>query len=484
MLKSLMLRRLALGIIALLMLLIVALVFVFAQEEQLDSTQMKLIQERVKVAIKTSDQYKLLKELGIECPPFDSTEGRAWELTMNQWQRIQLEKKGVGVSVLSGIKPDVIPNRVEYELMKEIDLEKENLGGLVVGAKNTSSTAVSFLVQRDYREIIFYSSEFTSLSSYRQTDRYTDVFPSKNLEYVGILTPVKIPTKDERVGCTRFTLISSKGVKLWEKEQDAYYDVGKKGYSVSIDGKVVERDHASGILTFYDQMGKDIKKIKVGIGGGDPETEIRGGVFSDDGELVLIAVEEGEYPGPLEEGARVSLFTSDGEESWVFNTEENAVRSLNISKLGNYAIVSSRVWPSPYPPDQSSTYLLSKTGKLIEKYENVLASSICFSSNEKYALFDSHIGTFLIDLPSGEVVLKYGRKGAIHQMNCFDISEDARLFGLATPSAVVLVSFDGSRVWSEFFPSVDRNSSLRLSDDGKQLLVQVGPKIRFYQRTE
>jgi hypothetical protein len=117
------------------------------------------------------------------------------------------------------------------------------------------------------------------------------------------------------------------------------------------------------------------------------------------------------------------------------------------------------------------------------KYENVSGSPICFSSSEKYALFHSpHEGAFLINLPSGEVVLQYG------QANSLDIAEDAKMFGLASSSAVSLIGFDGSKVWSDIFPSQEGRSlspvNLRLSDDGKQMVIAIGSKIMVYQQVE
>jgi hypothetical protein len=158
-----------------------------------------------------------------------------------------------------------------------------------------------------------------------------------------------------------------------------------------------------------------------------------------------------------------------------------------LSTLGNYVIISSLAWPSSsYPPDKKSTYLLSKNGELIKRYENVLGSLICFSSNEKYALFHSpYDPAFLIDLPSGEVLFKYGRKGGFHQANSLDIAEDAKIFGLASSSAVSLIGFDGSKVWSHTFPSEGgRVSSLRLSDDGKQMVIAIGSKVMIHQEVE
>lgn len=153
-------------------------------------------------------------------------------------------------------------------------------------------------------------------------------------------------------------------------------------------------------------------------------------------------------------------------------------------------IVSSLVWPSSnYPPDKRSTYLLSKRGDLIKKYENLLGSLICFSSNERYALFDSYGTLFLIELPSGEFILKYDPKRGFYQVNSLDIAEDAKMFGLISGFGgeniqVFLIGFDGGKVWANSFPFEGGGQSLRLSDDGKQMVVQTGTKIMIYQQVE
>jgi hypothetical protein len=72
--------------------LILLLVVNAPAQQEPDSTQMKQIQERVRVTVRKRAQYELLKEMVGECPPFDSTHGEPWEFVINQWQRKQLEE--------------------------------------------------------------------------------------------------------------------------------------------------------------------------------------------------------------------------------------------------------------------------------------------------------------------------------------------------------------------------------------------------------
>jgi hypothetical protein len=487
MLKRLMLRKLAVGVMALLVLSIVVLVFVFAQEEQLDSTQMKLIQERVKVAIKTSDQYKLLKDLGIECPPFDSTDGRAWELTMNQWQRMQLEKKGIGVSVLSGLKPEEEPRRIEYKLVKEIDLGRDGVENIVFGPKKDRSSALSEIILgledegKGVTRVSVYDFNFNLIGEMH----LSNVTFSKNLRYIGGIEYEKVTQDGSEKWMYKFQLFDYTGKKLWEFKERELYEVNST-YSISNRGTVIELGHGSGVVTFIDQNGSEIKKVKLCNSSGTPGAGIGGGTFSEDGEYALVIVDKS-CPDTLDERGRVMFFSWDGRELGRFLCEENNSIGASISTLGSYVMATSLVWPPlnyNYPPDKKSTYLLSNKGELIKKYENMLASSICFSSNEKYALFDSYGTLLLIDLPSGEVLFKYGRWGGLFQQNCLDIAEEARLFGSATATAVILLGVDGTKVWSHPLSSEGGGVTLRLSDDGKQIIIAFGSKIMIYQQEE
>ncbi|MFQ6003369.1 MAG: hypothetical protein ACE5KJ_06440 [Candidatus Zixiibacteriota bacterium] len=216
----------------------------------------------------------------------------------------------------------------------------------------------------------------------------------------------------------------------------------------------------------------------------------------------MITLNEGEHPDPPEQGVRVLLFTWDGQELWRFHTEENrAGWAKDVSKFGNYVIVSSRVVPG-YPYYKRSTYLLSKEGELIKRYEDFFANRICISSNEKYA-FLSYYNALFLNLESGKTVSQWwsSRKARLHQIASLDIAEDTKMCGLISRYAVLsrprpeieeeqkniqvlLVGFDGRKVWSETFPFEGGPLFLRLSDDGSEMIVQIGSKIMIYQQVE
>jgi hypothetical protein len=488
------LRRIVLLVIMFSGLVVLLFASGFTQEARLDSTQMKLVKERVRVTVKIREQYELLKGMVSECPPFDSTHGEPWEFVINQWQRKQLESAGAKVRVITETKPAKEISQVEYKLVKEVDLKLDGVENVIFGSKKDKSSALSEIIlgTRD-DDILVYNSNFDLINHMHLQDATF----SKNLRYIGGIEYVKHPSvyhedtllsgeieiAEEKKIYYKFELFDYTGKKLWEFKERELYEVNST-YSISNKVTVIELDHGSGVVTFIDQNGNETSKIKVCNSQGTPGEGIGGGIFSDDGEYALLIADE-QCRDTLEEKERVLLFTWAGEELWRFITEENADGDDNISQHGNFILVSSLIWPSSkYPPDRMSTYLLSKKGELIRKYENALGSSICFSSNDKYALFVSYGTMFLIDLPSGEVLFKYGRWGELQQHNCFDIAEDAKLVGLATTDALVLMSFDGTKIWSHPLSSENKILSLKLSDDGKQIIIAIGSKVMIYQQVE
>jgi hypothetical protein len=427
--------------------------------------------------------------MGIECPKSGEC-----VVIITEVQRRQLEKKGLKAKALTGLRPDKGPNQVEYKLVKEVDLSADGVETIVFGPKKDKSSTLSeiFLGLKDegkgWDKVYLYDFNFHLFGEMH----LCDVTFSKNLRYIGGIKYIKVPSTTEDTlpplkVMYKFQLFDYTGKKLWELEERELYEVNST-YSISNKGTVIELDHGSGVVTFFDQNGNETRKIKVCNSQGTPGEGIGGGIFSENGEYVLIIADEG-CRDTVEENVRVFFFTWDGKELWRTTTEENSGGGT-ISKQGNYVIVSSLVWPSSnYPPDKRSTYLLSKRGDLIKKYENLLGSLICFSSNERYALFDSYGTLFLIELPSGEFILKYDPKRGFYQVNSLDIAEDAKMFGLISGFGgeniqVFLIGFDGGKVWANSFPFEGGGQSLRLSDDGKQMVVQTGTKIMIYQQVE
>jgi hypothetical protein len=165
-------------------------------EEQLDSTQMKLIQERVRVTVKKRVQYEFLKEMVGECPPFDSTHGEPWEFIINQWQRTQLERIGAKVRVRAELKPGEGPNQVEYRLVREIDLKADGGESIVFGPKKDKSSALSEIILglkdegKGVTKVFLYDFNFNLIGEMH----LRDVTFSRSLRYFGGINYVKIPS--------------------------------------------------------------------------------------------------------------------------------------------------------------------------------------------------------------------------------------------------------------------------------------------------
>ncbi len=449
----------------------------FSQQEQRDTTGTKPAWERVRIAVATEEQYQYLKGLGIDCPI-----GQMCEVSIPEWQRKEIEKRGgIKVKVLPPPAPppppEKRPNQVEYKLVREIDLKRDGVESIVFGPKKDKNSALSDIIlglNEMENKVCVYDSTFNLISK-MYLRRVTF---SENLRYLGGIKYVKIPQDVTEKGSYKFELFDYTGKKLWELERELYYDASPNSYSVSSKGTVVERDHLNGILTFYDQKGNKIKKIQLYVGTWDPGGQGIRGEFSEDGEYLLIqaADEDGHAFG---EGIGVLFFTSDGKELWRFNTEDKGMGAKNISKLNNYVAVSTK----------GTTYLLSREGNRIKKFGHLFATGICFSSNEKYTLLTEYYHTaYLIRSENGEIIAKYGASKKGGSIYATDIAEEAKVFGVLCSAMASVIGFDGGTLWSTNFPVPEgplfRMLNMSLSNDGKQLVVQVGTKIMIYQQAE
>jgi hypothetical protein len=478
MLKRFAKKGLVVGLSILFVLAVIWVIYGFTQSQEGDSTRPEFKFVRVKIGLRTTEDLQYLKAMGIECPKSGEC-----VVIITEAQRRQIEKAGLKAKGLTGLRPDQGPNLVEYKLVREIDLEKENVGGIVFGLKSATRSAMPQMAQRDYWEILFYSPDFKMLHTYKQNERFTDVYPSKTLQYVGIVTPVKIPTVEEPIGRIRFTLINNKGEKLWEKEEENYYDALKNLFFISGDGLVVEVDKKTGALVFYDENGRKTKEVEFFRGEmGDWETHYLGGRFTLDGRYFM-AVGHDFHRKVFPKKSGVILFDNKGNELWRHDIERDLVLNF-ISPTGKFSIITGFDLGDNGTHKNNITSLFTEEGKLLKSFNDVYATDVCFSSDETHALINSEKGLFLIDLPTAEVLLKYGLRG-FYQINSLDIAEDAKVFGFATTfSAVFIIGFDGSKVWSQTFSTEGGKFTLSLSDDGRQLAVQIGSKVMLYQKVE
>ena len=455
----------------------------FSQQEQGDSTRPELKFVRVKIGMRTPQDLEYLKGMGIECPKSGDC-----VVIITEAQRRQLEKKGLKAKALTGLYSDKGPNQVEYKLVKEIDLKADGVETIVFGPKIDRSSAQSEIilgVNEMDNKVCVYDSEFNLINKMD----LRDITFSKNLRYLGGIRFVKIPQDVTEKGSYKFELFDYTGKKLWELARELDYDASPNGYSISSKGTVIERNHLGGILGFYDHGGKEIKKTQIYVGEWDPGGQGMRGEFSEDGEYLLIQAGD-DYGHTFGEGIGVLFFTLDGKELWRFNTEDKGMAAASISRFNKYVAVSTR-W---------STYLLSREGNQIKKFSKLFATRLCFSSNEEYALITEYSRTLhLLKTENGEIIFKHTPSASAGSIYSTDIAQDAKMFGIVAcypgitklrPEKegnveVLLIGFDGSKVWSDIFPSQEgplfRMVNLLLSDDGKQMTIQIGSKIMIYQ---
>jgi len=498
MLKRFFPKGLIVSLLVLSGLALVLFVYGSTQQNEGDSTRPELKFVRAKIGWRDAKDLQYLKGMGIECPKSGEC-----IVIITEAQRRQIEKAGLKAKALTGLRPDKGPNLVEYKIVREVDLKADGVETIVFGPKKDKSSALSELVlglNGTDNEVCVYDSNFNLIHKMHLRDASF----SRNLRYIGGIKFEKVPQDVTEMGSYKFELFDYTGKKLWELERELHYDASYNGYSISSNGTVVEGDW-NGILTFYDQKGNERKKVQLYRGTGDIGGQGMTGQFSEDGEY-LFEIAHDDVDHVFGVGKGVMLFTSNGEELWRFAIEENGGGGLGISNQGNYMIVSAFVWPVPDTGFKASTYLLSQTGKLIKRYDNLYTGRICFSSNEKYAFLAHQNTPFLTELNSGEVISQWWKPKMASQydinFNSVDIAEDVKILGLIScyPGVeklvqdkegnvrVLMIGFDGSKVWSDIFPSEEGRSlspvNLRLSDDGKQMIIQIGSKIMVYQQAE
>jgi hypothetical protein len=452
-------------------------------QEEPDSSQMKLVQERIRVTVKKRAQYELLKGMVGECAPFDSTHGEPWEFVVNQWQRKQLERTGAKVRVIAEIKPEEEEHQVEYRLVREIDLKADGVESVILGPKKDKNSALSEIILgledegKGVTKVTVYDFNFDPIGEMR----LRDVTFSRNLEYIGGIEYTSATQDASEKWMYKFQLLDYTGKKLWELRERELHEVNCT-YSISNRGTVIELDHGSGVVTFIDQDGNDINKIQLYVGTGDPGGQGIRGEFSEDGRYLLIQAGD-DHGHAFGEGIGLLLFTWDGKELWRFNTEDKGMGAKGISWLDNYVAVSTK----------ATTYLLSREGNPIKEFDQLFATGICFSSNEEYMLLTEHgHTTYVIRLENGEIISKYTFSGWPGRIYHADIAGDAEVYGFIScipgqKVEVMLVRFDGREVWSKTFPYLEHPGGklrLSLSDDGKEIIIAIGSKTMIYQQEE
>lgn len=402
-------------------------------------------------------------------------------------------------------------NQVEYRLVKEIELGKgyelENLP-----LEEERSLEMSRIIRTEKwlalkrtvpGKLLFYDNNFNLLA----TRSYTSARVSKNSNYVVASTTIQSSILKERPGIRRIEFLDNRGQVLWTKTV-------KEG-SEEYDQPIYPSDNGVTVgpgseITFLDTTGEQIAKCSV-------REELgwyAGGVidFSADGEYVAINAtnflpDVGYYTENPQ--GQLFLFNTKGKELWRSLIDENSPSSVAIAPNGEYIITSNK----PYTILRKSvTRLFSKKGELIGRWDKFLTREIRFSSSGSYALvegvdYNQSINrrgknkVRLIETGTGRLLLDYQPPKRVFSM---DIAEGGELIGLVLdkriftgPSGgkkvrnpeVLIMDFDGDKVWSKFFRDEFSAGQLHryiltISDSGNDFVVAMGKKLMRFKIAE
>lgn len=378
----------------------------------------------------------------------------------------------------------------EYNLAEEIDLGG-NVYKVWLEENSGQPRLVKYHVKYDKEEVKAEKVDKPDLAFYKSSNTRASemavarVFPSPNLEYVGVTQYLKVPTKRE-LGKMKFVLLDKNGSEIWGKEYDIGYEWGGRTYYVSDKGDVGEFDNSHGTLTFYERGGSRVKRVQFfKEGAWEPARGIRG-KFSGNGDYFVAGVNDPDKE-IFSSGTGVILFASVGEELWRFETEGNHTNGIYISNAGNYIIVSSSTWGkgnvSSYAPIDNFAYLLDRAGHLIKEYPRFLLSSNSgnFSPSEDYVIVYEVEGqtVYLLDTKTGDRLFKFSLKGTRRHINSVRIAEKGKLIGITYHNKIELIQFNGVKAWSKEIPNPQ---NLWLSNDGERLTVRSKNKILRFER--
>ncbi|MCK4528075.1 WD40 repeat domain-containing protein [candidate division WOR-3 bacterium] len=372
-------------------------------------------------------------------------------------------------------------NIYEYEMVEEIDLGED-----VYRVWFGKDSEYPWLVKTAGKvgkasELIFFDDKFREI----RRIGVGRVYPSPDVEYVGVTMIFKAPTKSDK-GKMRFILLDKKGNKIWEKESDIEYDDVVPYYFVSDKGVVVE--HSYKTLNFYDSKGKEIKKVELLYAG--MEKGIHCGKFSSDGNYFVININDPERE-IFSSGTEVILFTNRGEELWRFETEGNKSYGVHISPKGSYIVTSSSTWGRDeqgiYGPLKTIAYLFTRSGHLIREYPHTGSSdyswSTDFSPSEDYAVIDDVVGykAYLLDTKTGDKLFKFSLLGTKWHIKAVHIAEAGKLIGITYDNQVVLIQFNGIKAWSK---EISNPENLWLNNNGDKFTIRSKNKLLRFEKVE
>ncbi len=208
----------------------------------------------------------------------------------------------------------------------------------------------------------------------------------------------------------KITVMSGEGQYKYEIKRSFYPDESLPMVAVSDQGQVVVGFNATGLLWFYKENGRLLKKITLFREASFDLERILELQWDEAGEkLAVLATKRG--ASPVDAGVskpsgepRVFLFTKNGKKLWERALQNFNAGTLAFSTNGDFLIASS------YSIDLKGnmnrlTQIFDPNGKPLYRYE-FLFREYAFSPEGKFALLADRFKAILIDLPTGELIWK------------------------------------------------------------------------------
>lgn len=287
---------------------------------------------------------------------------------------------------------------------------------------------------------------------------------------------------------------------LWETEYEADYEYSTNAFFVSdFNGYVVETHAMTGLTRFYNEKGELFNEVD--LFKNDQCRRMRGiyGKYSENGKY-FIARLYGDDGTSYSNGSAIILFTSKGDQIWVFEPEEKQSSDIYISNDGSFVLS----FFSTFGKNVRTVYFHNKSGILLGKYDKIGFGDVAFGENNKYAAFSYGNRFKLINLETGED--EWGRtrycRGRRDVLD-LDISEKLGIVVLAvgevygatgkqpytiiSNSMIRLIDFTGETVSEIQLPDIEKDigkytrTYISTSENGEKIGLFYGSKYYLYE---
>ncbi len=327
-------------------------------------------------------------------------------------------------------------------------------------------------------------------------------------KYVIITTVIKESVIEEHDGLYQYELINANGKRMWTKTKKEQSDAYSNAYIISdYDGSVVEIDGLEGLLIFCKPNGEKIKSVDIfQTSEWDPSKRDYVCKFSNNGKYFAVGITDyNKEIFPNKSG--IILFDNLGNELWKFPGEETMCYTIHISPDNRFIMSYHRNDYNRDKEQKNTMYLLNINGKLIKKYPNTIAG-VLFSSDGEYVALNEGISLKLISTEDGEVLATYGlshhntrKEGNRYIIDLenrtirgMDISSEKKMIAILEAKrkrienvVITVYHFNCVPAWKKVFTDEKFKGyrlSIHISNDGEEVMTQLGRKIKKYKLTQ